>query len=442
MNSLDQHSSPSEGAPAAHDSGHHADVGSAPPVQPMSGRRLVVIGTIGVLVLLVLLVVTIVPRRTVTNELRAEAAGRDSAPVVQVVTVHRAPTGSELSLPGTIQALHESAIYARVTGYIKHWNADIGTMVKAGAVLAEIDSPELEQEVQQAQSQLSQTRASLELTRADLERWRVLARDSAVTGQEFDQKKAAYAAAAATTGASEANLRRLTRTREYTRVTAPFAGVVTARNVDIGSLITAAGATSASAGTLGAAGAAGAGSMFRIAQTDTVRTYLTVPEAYATSIVPGLAATITVQGIRGRTFTGHVARTSHVLDATSRTLLTEVDIANRDFALLPGMFARAALQFPRVTPPLLLPASAIVIRSGGAQVVEVVDAGKGAAVTILFRSIQIARDFGSTVEISSGVLDGTTVVLNPNADLVDGATVRVLTPRLTPMSGTGGTAHP
>lgn len=418
--------------PAAHehasphvDAGHHVDVGSAPAVTPMSGRRLVVLGALGVLVLVVLFVVSVVPRRNTASELRAEAAGRDSAPLVQVVTVGRAPAGSELSLPGTIQALHESAIYARVAGYVKRWNADIGKVVKAGDVLAEIDTPELEQEVQQAQSQLSQTHAALQLARADLDRWKVLARDSAVTGQELDQKKAAFDAATANTGASEANVRRLMRARQYTRVTAPFAGVVTARNVDIGSLITAAGAASASAGTLGAAGSAGAGSMFRIAQTDTVRTYLTVPEAYATSIRPGLAATITVQGIRGRTFTGRVARTSQALDATSRTLLTEVDITNTDRALLPGMFARAVLQFPRVAPPMLLPAAAIVIRSKGTQVVEV-EAGKDGTGTVHFRSVQIARDYGSTVELQGGLADGATVVLNPSADLTEGARVRIL----------------
>jgi membrane fusion protein (multidrug efflux system) len=425
--STPDHSAPPE--PRHHEShtpDHHTDVGAAPPVAPLSGRRLLIIGGVAAAVLLIALILTLVPKHSVDNELRAEAAERDSAPAVQVTTVHLAPAGSSLALPGTIQALHESAIYARVTGYVRKWNADIGDVVQKGAVLAEIDAPELEQGVQQAQSQLSQTRAALALAKADLERWRSLARDSAVTGQELDQKNAAYEAAAANTGASEANLRRLVQTRQYTRVTAPFTGVVTARNVDIGSLITAAGATSAPAGANGTGGNAGPGSMFRIAQTDTVRTYITVPEAYATSIRPGLDATVTVQGIAGRTFTGHVARTSHSLDVSSRTLLTEVDVANRDLALLPGMFARATLQFPRVTPPMLLPASALLFRSGGAQVAVVEGSLTGGPAVLHFRPVQIARDYGSTVEISTGVTDGTTVVLNPNADLADGVKVRVL----------------
>jgi multidrug efflux pump subunit AcrA (membrane-fusion protein) len=313
-----------------------------------------------------------------------------------------------------------------VQGYVKRWQADIGSLVHSGQLLAEIDAPELDHEVQQAQSQLSQTRAALGLAKADLERWRSLARDSAVTGQELDQKRAAFDAATANTGAAEANLQRLVQTRQYTRVTAPFTGVITARNVDIGSLITPAGATSAPIGATGIGGAAGAGSMFRVAQTDTVRIYLTVPEAYATSIRPGLEASVTVRGIPGRDFTGRVARTSHALDATSRTLLTELDIPNRDFALLPGMSAQATLNFPRVTPPLLLPASALVIRSNGVQVMVVEAATGGPNATIHFRSVQIGRDYGATVEIADGIIDGATVVLNPNADLQDGARVRVL----------------
>jgi RND family efflux transporter MFP subunit len=401
----------------------HADVGAAPPVQPMNSRRMLILAAGIVIALLLLFVVTIVPRLTVHRELLAEATARDSAPIVQVTTVRRAAAGSELTLPGTIQALHEGAIYARVPGYVRRWYADIGSVVRAGQVLAEIDAPELEQNVQQAQSQLEQTRAALGLAKADLERWRVLARDSAVTGQELDQKRAAYDAAAANTGAMQANLRRLAQTRQYTRVTAPFAGVVTARNVDIGSLITAAGATSAPVAAGGAPGA-GSGMLFRLAETDTVRTYITVPEAYATSITPGLEADVQVQGIPGRHFTGHVVRTSRSLDASSRTLLTEIDVPNRDFALLPGMYAQARLRFPRVTPPLLLPSSAIVIRSSGPQVMVVERTTAGSAVVKL-RPVQISRDYGSTVEIASGLIDGMSVVLNPNTELVEGTKVRI-----------------
>ena len=408
---------------------HPADAGAAPAVAPMASRRLMTIGAGILVVLLLLLLITLVPRHNVQRELLAEAAGRDSAPFVQVTTVRRAPAGSELVLPGTIQALHEGAIYARVPGYVSRWHADIGSVVHAGDVMAEIDAPELEQNVQEAQAQLAQTRAALGLARADLERWRQLSGDSAVTRQELDQKKAAYDAAMANTGAAEANLRRLTRTRQYTRVTAPFTGVVTARNVDIGSLITAAGATSSSIAMGGAA--AGTGSLFRLAETDTVRTYITVPEVYATSIAPGLPATVEVQGIPGRQFTGRVARTSRSLDAASRTLLTEIDIANRDFALLPGMYAQAHLHFPRVTPPLVLPASALVIRSSGPQVMIVQPGSRGGPSTVHLQGVTVGRDYGSTVEIASGLSDGASVVLTPNADLAEGSPVRIAAERST-----------
>jgi RND family efflux transporter MFP subunit len=405
---------------------HHVDLGHAPPVQPVSRHRLLVIGGIIVVFLVVVLVATAVPKHAVTNELRAEASARDSAPLVSVITVSRATAGGDLSLPGTIQALHEGAVFARVSGYITRWHADIGSVVRQGDVLAEIDAPELEQNVQQAQSQLAQTRAALNLAKADLARWQSLAKDGAVTGQELDQKRATYESAEANTSAAEANVRRLVQTRQYTRVTAPFTGVVTARNVDIGSLITAAGGTSSPIAAGGGASGAGAGSLFRLAETDTVRMYISVPENYATSIRPGLETEVAVQGVPNRRFTGRVVRTSRSLDIASRTLLTEVDIPNRDFALLPGMYAQVRMQFPRVTPPLLLPATALVIRSSGPQVMVVERNRDGASATVHFRSVEIARDYGSTVELASGLTDGQSVVVNPNSDLIEGSRVRIV----------------
>ncbi|HEY2064817.1 MAG TPA: efflux RND transporter periplasmic adaptor subunit [Gemmatimonadaceae bacterium] len=399
----------------------------APPVAPMGGRRLVWIGVSIAAVLVLLLVITAVPRVVVHRELLAEAAGQDSAPVVQVTVVRRAAAASELSLPGTIQALHDGAIYARVAGYVRRFYADIGSVVRSGQVLAEIDAPELEQNVQQARSQLAQTRAALGLAKADVERWRALARDSAVTGQELDQKAAAYEAALAATGAAEANVRRLTQTREYTQVTAPFAGVITARNVDIGSLITAAGGTSApvAAGAVGGGGTGSPGSLFRLAETDTVRIYVSVPDVYASSIETGLSTGVTVQALPGRQFTGRVVRTSRALDVASRTLLTEIDIANRDFALLPGMYAQAKLQFPRVTPPLLLPSGALVIRSSTPRVLVVERGRTGDEAVVHFRPVQVGRDYGDSVEIVGGLDDGVTVVANASADLSEGSRVRI-----------------
>ena len=402
----------------------HADVGAAPPVTPASTRRVATIALGAFIILGALLLAAFLPRRATSRELAAEVASEDAPPTVQVATVTRAASGGDITLPGTIQPLHEGAIYARVGGYVKTWNADIGRVVHAGDVLAVIDAPELEQEVQQATQQLAQTRAALGLAKADLDRWKTLAADSAVSREEYDQKAAAYQAALANSGAAEANLGRLTEMHHFTQVTAPFTGVVTARNIDIGSLISSNGATSApvAAGTTSPS----PGSLFRIAQTDTVRTYISVPQSYALSMTPGLAADVSVQEIPNRSFTGRVVRTSEAIDVASRTLLTEVDIANPGFTLLSGMYAQVHLHFNHGTRALLVPATALVVNSNGTQLVTVDPAPAGKPTTIHFRPVTVGRDYGGTVEIQSGATEGMTIVSNPNADLSDGMQVQVV----------------
>lgn len=403
---------------------HHADVGVAPPVKPASTKRVVtILAAIGV-VLLAFLVSSYVPRRATSQELEAEVAGRDGLLEVQTTQVVQAATGGDLTLPGTIQPLHEGAIYARVGGYVRKWYADIGRAVRAGDVLAEIDAPELDQQVEQAQQQLAQTRAALGLAKADLTRWQSLAADSAVSREELDQKTAAHDAAVANSGAAEANLRRLTETQRFTKVTAPFSGVITARNIDLGSLITTAGATSSPI-TAGGAGVPGAASLFRIAQTDTVRMYISVPQADALSMTAGMTADVTVQELPNRKFTGHVVRTSAALDAASRTLLTEVDIVNPGMTLLSGMYAQVHVHLTHRDPALILPATALVIRSNGTEVVTTDSPAADQTSTIHFRPVVVGRDYGGTVEIQSGVTNGMTVVSNPSADLVDGMKVKL-----------------
>lgn len=408
----------SKGAP------HHADVGSAPPVKPAPTRRVVAIVTGMVVVLAALLVSSFLPRRATSRELEAEVANQDVAPVVQTAQVVRAETGGDLALPGTIQPLHEGAIYARVGGYVKQWYADIGRVVHTGDVLAEIDAPELDQQVEQAQHQLAQTRAALGLAKADLTRWQSLAADSAVSREELDQKTAAYDAAVANSGAAESNLRRLSETQRFTKVTAPFSGVITARNVDLGSLITASGAVSSPIAAGGAVGQ-GAASLFRIAQTDTVRMYISVPQTDALSMKPGMAADVSVQELPTRTFVGRVVRTSAALDAASRTLLTEIDVVNPGGTLLAGMYAQAHLHLTRQQPVLILPATALVVRSSGTQIVTIDAPSADQMTTIHFRPVVVGRDYGGTIEVASGATEGMTVVSNPSADLVDGMKVRL-----------------
>ena len=402
---------------------HHADVGAAPAVKPASTRRVLTIATIAGATLVGLLLLSFLPRRAVSRELENAANQPDAPPMVQIAAVTRAESGGDLTLPGTIQPLHESAIYARVSGYVKEWHADIGRVVRAGDVLAEIDAPELDQEVEQAQQQLAQTRASLGLAKADLARWKSLAADSAVSREELDQKNAAYEAALANSGAAEANVRRLMETRRFTRVTAPFNGVITARNVDLGSLISAGGGTSASNPAAG--GAQAAGSLFRIAQTDTVRTYIAVPQADALAMTPGMSADVTVQELPSRTFRGRVVRTSQALDAASRTLLTEVDITNPGMTLLSGMYAQVHVHLEHRAPALIVPSTALIVRASGTQVAVLDSTQAGQSATARFVPVTVGRDFGGTVEIQSGLTDGQSVVQNPGADLVDGMRVRI-----------------
>lgn len=406
----------------------HADVGAAPPVTPASTRRMVTAAGVVVVLLALLLISSFIPRRTTSKELEAEVLAQDAAPSVQVAPVHRAAEGGVVELPGTIQALHESAIYARVGGYVKSWRADIGNIVHAGDVLAEIDAPELAQQVTQAEHQVAQAKAATGLAQTDLARWKLLAADSAVTRQELDQKQAAYDAAVANGGAATANLQRLVETQNFAHVRAPFTGVITARNIDIGSLITAAGATSAPVAGGDVAGAPGPGSMFRVAQTDTVRTYISVPERYSTAMAAGLTAKVTVQELPGRTFTGRIVRTSHSIDVSSRTLLVEVDIANPKFLLLPGMYSNVSVQFAHSDAALIVPATALVIRSAGTQVM-VVDT---ATSVIHLKSVTVGRDYGATIEILNGISEGMVIVTDPNADLMDGMKVKIAAP---PASG-------
>ena len=387
---------------------------------------MVIVGVSLATILAALFVIAFLPRRAVSKELAAEASASAKPPLAEVMIARRATAGALLQLPGTIQALHEGAVYARVSGYVKKWNVDIGGRVRAGDVLAEIDAPELSQQVEQAQQQSAQARAALGLARADLERWKQLASDSAVTRQELDQKQAAFDAAAANTGAADANLRRVSAMEGFTRVTAPFSGVVTARNIDIGSLITAAGATSAPAAG-GAIATQGSGSLFQVAQNDTVRTYVQVPEAYAPVMKPGLIAQVDVQEIPGRSFAGHVERTSSARDAASRTMLTAVDIANPGFALLPGMYANVQFQIRQGTPPVVIPSFALVIRSAGTQVMVVDDANPDRAARVHLRNVQTGRDFGSSIEILSGLTEGDRVIVNPSADMIEGMRVQLVT---------------
>jgi membrane fusion protein (multidrug efflux system) len=396
----------------------HAATEEAPEARPLSGRN-IRLALIAIAVLLTAaFVVGSIPRISTSRALAAIAKG-DPVPVVEVMTVKRAPRSTTLSLPGTLEPLHQAAIYARTTGYIKQWSVDIGKAVNSGDVLAVIETPDLDQQLLQSSAMLEQAKATLQLANVEETRWAAMVKDSVVTVDEYDQKVQAARAAAAAVKAGEADVRRLETLQSFERVTAPFSGIITARNVDVGAFVQAGGGMS---GSLPSNSSAAPTSLFQIAQTDTVRVYVTVPQSDAIAIEPGQTADVRVREFPNRVFTGRVVRTARAVDALSRTLLTEIQIINPQRILLPGMYAQIQFVFDRSTPPLVIPAAALLPLLTGIQVVQV-DADQ----RVQHHTIKITRDYGAYVESDSGLVEGAVLVLNPGDALVDGMQVRPAT---------------
>lgn len=383
-------------------------------------RRTISVGAVVIVaVLLVLLLVGLLPRRAnrkVLDRRAAEAALADTLPLVTVVKVSRAPANADLMLPGTLQPVRDAAVYARSSGYVRAWYTDIGQRVTAGQLLADIDAPDLDQQLSQAKSTEAQAQATLVLAKSEAQRWQALARDSVVTADEYDQKQSAYQSQIATVSAAHDNVLRLESLVGYEKIKAPFAGVVTARNVDNGTYVTASG----TAGAPVPAGATGASTeLFHIAASDSMRVYIGVPQAYAPSVHPGLLADLEAQELPGRLFPGKIVRTADAVDILSRTLLTEVDVANKDRTLLPGMFADIHFRFSRPSPPIMMPGTALIFRTNGAQVAVV-----GSDSVARFRNLKIGRDYGTVMEVVDGLSEGDLVINQPSDALRDGMRVR------------------
>jgi RND family efflux transporter MFP subunit len=371
-----------------------------------------------------------VPLRKRDAVIRNQSREQEQAlPRVEVIQLGRSSSKSELALPGNIQAVTEAPILARADGYIKRRLVDIGDRVQTGQPLAEIEAPELDQQVRQAQANLQQTQASLtqalanrvqgkanaDLARVTAQRWNSLAGKGAVSRQENDQYQAqsqaqaanlealdqAVAVARSNIAAADANLSRLNEIQSYRIVRAPFEGVVTLRNVDVGALVNA-----------------GSTLLYRIAQTRVLRTFVNVPQANADSIQVGQPAQLTVSNRPGRRFTGTIARTAEALDPNSRTMLVEVQVPNADGALLPGMYAQVDLSSPRANPPLLLPSDSLIIRAEGPEVALVRPDH-----TVHFQKIQVGRDYGDKLEVVGGLQQGDSVIANPSDIVREGVQV-------------------
>ena len=374
------------------------------------------------------------PRRKRQAGLAAEA--HESAATnrhVNVVAVGRSALTSETTLPGSIQAIDETPIYARADGYLTRRLVDIGDRVRAGQLLAEIESPELDQQIRQARAAIDESQASalkaranvaqaqanLKLADVSLRRWSALVAKGVLSKQEGDQKQSDYDAQVANVGASEAavtaadsavrasqaNLERLLELKAFCHVTALFSGVITARNVDVGALITAGSATTAR-------------QLFNLAQIDRLRIFVNVPQSFAPSVHVGQTAEVTIQELPGKASRGAVTRTADSLDQASHTLLTEVQVANPSHRLLPGMYAQVRFVLARPAPPLMIPSDALIVHRDGSYALTVGEDG-----AVHYRKVTLGRDYGASIEIASGLTGGERIIVNPTDDLKEGQTV-------------------
>jgi RND family efflux transporter MFP subunit len=346
---------------------------------------------------------------------------RDFVPNVRVSAVKANNSIVVVSLPATTAAFSKADIFARASGYIEKREADIGDRVKEGQLLAEITAPELDQQIAQAEATLTQLRAALQQAQANLDLAQVtwnrdspLVKEGWVTQQQgtidvqtLKAQQAAVQVAEANVVAQQAQVNVLNQQKAYQRVVAPFDGVITQRNIDVGSLVSA--------------DAVSATFMFTIMQNNVIRTQVFVPQDQAFGLTPGVQAEVRVPEIPGRTFRGTVTRIADALQPGTRTLLTEVDIPNPDGTLTPGMYCTIELHIPRKTPSLLVPADAIIFNGDGLQV-AVLENG-----TVHIRKVSVTRDLGTEVEVNDGVAQGDQVVLNPPVDLVDGGKAQVRT---------------
>lgn len=373
------------------------------------------------------------PRRERQTVLATESkAEAQSAPVVNVAKVVRAPAKFDLVLPGTIQAMTEAPVMARASGYVKRRLADIGDRVQEGQVLAEIEAPELDQQIRQGAAAKEQTAATLEQSEAQLrlarsnqniarvtaERWKTLEAHGAVSRQENDNYQALYeaqsanvqaaekaiAAARGNVAAAEASLARLNQLKSYQQVRAPFSGVVTVRNIEAGMLVTE-----------------GSTMLFRVAQAGQLRVYVNVPQQDAPAIRPGMKATISVQDSSDAPVEGTVTRTSNALDPTTRTMLTELQVSNASGRLVPGMFVMATISRVEPNPPLLIPGDTLVVRAGGPHVAVVDESGR-----VHFQKIRLGRDLGQKLQVLEGIEEGDRVVINPGDTTREGGKVNAI----------------
>ena len=356
-------------------------------------RSVAVWGPIAAVTVLAILVILGTWRHVSQRNEQKDFVQRTTQIAVNVATAKRDSKPKELILPGTFQAFNQTTIFPRSNGYVKSWKVDIGDNVQAGQLLAEISTPEVDQ-------QLAQARAQEEIAKVTADRWRDLLQKKVVSKQEYDQDEKAYEAA-------KANLQQLERIQGFQQILAPFAGKIAARNIDVGTLVTAGTGNSGTP-------------LFSLVQSDVLRVYVFAPQENVPSIHEGLAAKIVLQEYPGQEFDGKVTRTAGALDPQTRTMQVEVQVPNQEGKLYAGMYGQVKFLLPDDNAPIVVPADAFVFRAQGPQVVTVTNDNR-----IHWQKISVGRDFGTQLEVLNGLKENTEVVMNPTDDLREGIEVQV-----------------
>jgi RND family efflux transporter MFP subunit len=362
---------------------------------------------LALLIVAAIVVAGIIPRSRAAKALRTETNDL-AVPSVSVVHPKLGAPLSEITLPGNIQAFTDSPIYARTNGYLKKWYVDIGARVTSGQLLADIETPEVDQQLDQARADLNTAQANYNLSEITSSRYQDLLKTDSVSKQDVDNANGDFAAKKAMVSSAQYNVKRLEELQSFEKIYAPFEGVITARNTDVGHLINSGNGGPAT-------------ELFHIAAIRTMRVYINLPQQYSQAAKPGIGADLTLQEFPGRQFQGKLVRTSDAIDVASRTLLVEVDVDNPHGEILPGAYTEVHLKIPSGAPALILPVSSLIFRSDGLQVGTVQNGNRAAIIRIT-----LGRDMGSEIEVVSGLTADDLVISNPPDSLISGETVRVV----------------
>jgi len=383
---------------------HKEEVSPTPPLDGAGSGR--ILGILFVIALLAAIFYGLHVRSSHEKEL-TQATDEAAVPTVNVIRPKAGSAAQELVLPGNVQAFTETPIYSRTNGYLKKWYFDIGSHVRKGQLLAEIETPEVDQQLQQSRAELERIQANMELAGVTSNRWQSLLAKHAVSQQEADQARSNYIAAQAAVDASKANVRRLEQLQSYEKITAPFDGIITARNTDIGDLITA------------GSGATNPRELFHLAATGKLRVYVAVPEVYADAIHNGDKADLAQDANPSVKIPGRIVRNASAIDHTTRTLNVEVDVDNRDNALLPGAYVFVHFHVPGAVNTVTIPSNALLFRSEGLRASVV----RNDRVQLV--PVTIGHDYGGTVEVTSGLNPSDEIILDPSDSITNGMPVRV-----------------